>query len=256
MTPLTIDFLGHSSFRFRHPASGTVYVDPWLTGNPVCRLTVADVAEASFVCVSHGHRDHLGDAAPICLKTGALLISAPEICAFAARVGVAYEKQSYGLNIGGTFRQGDFAVTMLHAFHTSAIQGAQYQVDRTLEAGGEATGFIFDFAGEHRVYFTGDTGVFNDMRLFAELYRPTLVILPIGGKYTMGIREAAKALELMQPPLAIPCHYDTYPNQRADLVEFERMVMDASPRTRLLILKPGEATALAGEATPSPGTGA
>jgi L-ascorbate metabolism protein UlaG (beta-lactamase superfamily) len=240
MSALTIDFLGHSSFRFHHAASGLVYVDPWINGNPACQLALQDVTEARFVCVSHGHRDHLGDAVPICLKTGALLISSPEICAFASKSGIAYEKQSYGLNIGGTARFGDFAATMVHAFHTSAIQGPQYSVDRSLEAGGDATGFVLDFAGEHRVYFTGDTGVFGDMRLIAELYQPTIVILPIGGKYTMGPREAAKALELIEPDVAIPCHYDTFPNQRVDTDAFVRLVEQRSPRTRVILMKPGD----------------
>jgi L-ascorbate metabolism protein UlaG (beta-lactamase superfamily) len=239
MSALTIDFLGHASFRFHHSGSDLVYVDPWIGGNPACPITLQDIVEARFVCVSHGHRDHLGDAIPICLKTGATLISAPEICAFASKHGIAYEKQSNGLNIGGTARFGRFAVTMVHAFHTSAIQGPAYNADRSLEAGGEATGFILDFAGEHCVYFTGDTGVFGDMELFAELYRPTLVILPVGGKYTMGPREAAKALELMRPPRAIPCHYDTFPNQRVDTTEFLKHVKEHSPSTRVILMEPG-----------------
>jgi L-ascorbate metabolism protein UlaG (beta-lactamase superfamily) len=240
MTPLAIDFLGHSSFCFRHPAAGTAYVDPWLTGNPACPLTLQEITEADFVCVSHGHRDHLGDAIPICQRTGAKLISTPEICAYASRQGIAYEKQSHGLNIGGTAAYGRFAVTMLHAFHTSEIQGQRYNVDRSLEPGGGAAGFLLDFAGEHRVYYTGDTGLFGDMKLFAELYQPTLVILPIGGKFTMGPREAAKALELMRPAVAIPCHHGTFPNQTVDLDAFARAAAVASPATRLVLLRPGE----------------
>jgi L-ascorbate metabolism protein UlaG (beta-lactamase superfamily) len=134
---------------------------------------------------------------------------------------------------------------MLHAFHTSEIQGPQYTVDKSLEPGSGAVGFILDFAGEHRVYYTGDTGLFGDMRLFAELYEPTLVILPIGGKFTMGPREAAKALELMQPPRAIPCHYDTFANQRVDIDAFRGMVEKASPKTELVIVRPGESCEIA-----------
>ncbi len=256
MSTLTIEFLGHSSFRLHHASCGWIFIDPWLTGNPGCQLKLEEVTEARYVFVSHGHRDHLGDAVPICRKTGATLISTPEICAFASRHGIAYEKQSHGLNIGGTFRPvlpsppwgsgfggegvSDFTATMVHAFHTSEIQGPQYGVDRTLEPGSGATGFILDFAGWHRLYYTGDTGVFGDMRLFAELYHPTIVILPIGGKYTMGPREAAKALELLAPAAAIPCHYDTFPNQKVDVDEFIRLVGMRGPKTRVLALKPGE----------------
>jgi L-ascorbate metabolism protein UlaG (beta-lactamase superfamily) len=240
MSTLTIEFLGHASFRFHHACCGVVYLDPWITGNPVCRLRLDDITEARYVCVSHGHRDHLGDAIPITLKTDALLITTPEICAFASQHGVAYEKQSYGLNIGGTARYGQFAITMVHAFHTSEIQGPRYTVDRSLEPGSGATGFVFDFAGEHCLYYTGDTGVFGDMGLFATLYRPDIVILPIGGKYTMGPREAAKALQLMRVPVAIPCHYDTYPNQQVDIDAFRRLVLSQAPETQLVTLKPGE----------------
>src|SRR5262249_13802047 len=175
-----------ASFRFQHACCGEIYLDPWFGGNPACPVHLEQIHEANFVCVSHGHRDHLGDAIPLSLKTGALLISTPEICAYASRHGIGYEKQSYGLNIGGTVRRDGFAVTMVHAFHTSEIQGRQYNVDRTLEPGSGATGFVFDFGGEHRVYYTGDTGVFGDMKLFADLYQPHIIILPIGGKYTMG----------------------------------------------------------------------
>jgi L-ascorbate metabolism protein UlaG (beta-lactamase superfamily) len=174
------------------------------------------------------------------MRTNATLISTPEICAFASRQGVAYEKQSYGLNIGGTARYEQFAVTMVHAFHTSEIQGPRYNVDKSLEPGSGATGLVFDFAGEHTLYYTGDTGVFGDMALFASLYKPDIVILPIGGKYTMGPREAAKALELIRPTVAIPCHYDTYPNQRVDLGEFVHLVARFSPETRVVPLLPAE----------------
>jgi L-ascorbate metabolism protein UlaG (beta-lactamase superfamily) len=240
MSTLTIEFLGHASFRLHHACCGWVYLDPWITGNPVCKLKLDDITEAKYVCVSHGHRDHLGDAIPIALKTGGLLITTPEICAFASRHGVAYEKQSYGLNIGGTARYGSFTVTMVHAFHTSEIQGPAYGTDRSLEPGSGATGFVFNFAGEHRLYYTGDTGVFGDMNLFADLYRPDIVILPIGGKYTMGPLEAAQALELISAPLAIPCHYDTFPNQRVDMAEFRRLVDSHAPHTKVVALKPGE----------------
>jgi len=247
MGQLTIEFLGHSSFAFHHASSDWVYVDPWIGGNPACKITLQEIVEARYVLVSHGHRDHLGDAIPICHRTAALLISTPEICAFAARHGIAYEKQSYGLNIGGTADYGQFRVTMVPAWHTSDIQGPQYLLDRSLEPGSGAVGFVLDFAGEHCVYYTGDTGVFGDMRLIGELYRPSLVILPIGGKYTMGPREAAKALELLRPPRAIPCHYDTFANQRVDVEAFRAMVQQASPGTELVVLRPGQRCVLDSE---------
>jgi L-ascorbate metabolism protein UlaG (beta-lactamase superfamily) len=240
MKALVIEFLGHASFLFTHTTIGTVLLDPWLSGNPACKLALENVREADFVAVTHGHRDHLGDAIPICLRTGATLIAAADLCAYADKAGVKYGQQSQPLNIGGTFRRGDLGVTMVQALHVASIQGRAYQVDRTVESGGGATGFIFDFAGAFTIYAAGDTGVFGDMKLFAELYQPDLVILPIGGQYTMGPREAVKALELMRPRYAIPCHYHTWPTPRIDLASFQEQVRLRVPETHLLLLQPGE----------------
>lgn len=240
MSALWIEFLGHASFLFTHSRIGRIFLDPWLSGNPQCPLALENVREADFVAVTHGHRDHLGDAIPICLRTGATLLAAADLCAYADKSGVKYGQQSQPLNIGGTFSRGHLKVTMVQAMHVASIQGRAYQVDRTVEAGGGATGFIFDFAGEFVVYATGDTGVFGDMKLFAELYQPDLVILPIGGQYTMGPREAAKALELMQPRFAIPCHYHTWPAPRIDLEDFRERSKRQAPTTELVWLRPGE----------------
>ncbi|HMP03050.1 MAG TPA: metal-dependent hydrolase [Gemmatales bacterium] len=240
MKSLVIEFLGHASFLFTHPAVGSVFLDPWLSGNPACRLRLEDVREASYVAVTHGHRDHLGDAIPICLRTGATLVAAADLCAYAARSGVPYGEQSYPLNIGGTLRREALAITMVHAIHAASIQGRAYQVDRTVESGGQATGFIFAFEQEFTIYATGDTGVFGDMKLFAELYQPDLVILPIGGQFTMGPREALRALELMQPRYAIPCHFQTGPTPQVDVEAFAADVRRQVPQTQLILLQPGE----------------
>ena len=82
------------------------------------------------------------------------------------------------------------------------------------------------------------------MALIAEMYRPKAVILPIGGKYTMGPREAAKAVQLIQAEVAIPCHYDTFPNQRVDIEQFRRLVSEQAPKTRLEVVRPGEAVTI------------
>ncbi len=241
MAAMNIQFLGHASFLLDHPSSGTVLIDPWLSGNPVCPFRLEDIQAADFVCVTHGHRDHFADAIPICSRTGAKLIASAELCGYAARHGIAYDQQSYPLNIGGTFRSGAWAATMVQSMHTSAIQGRQFYVDRTLEPGGGATGFILKFADEFTLYVTGDTGVFTDMQLFAELYRPDLVILPVGGRYTMGPLEAAKALAMIQPRWAIPCHYSTFAHHQAiNIDDFVERTRQGSPHTLIHFLKPGE----------------
>ena len=90
------------------------------------------------------------------------------------------------------------------------------------------------------IYDTADTGVFGDMALISQLYAPDLVIMPAGGKYTMGVKEAAMAAALTRPRAVIPCHYDTFPNQAADINDLRRRIADLTPRTTVIELKPGD----------------
>lgn len=234
---LQIDFLGHASFRFSHTKTGVTYLDPWLSGNPEATERLENIRTARQVLVTHGHAEHLADAIPICLRTGATLVATPEICAFAARQGLSYGRQARPLNLGGRLRDEDLEVIMVQAFHASGIQGRAYAVDRHSEPDGGAVGYVLNFAQDATVYVSGDTNVFGDMRLIGELYAPEIAILPIGGKVTMGPLEAAKALEMLRPAIAIPCHFD---GTAGLLDEFRRRVAVASPRTRVVALTPGE----------------
>ena len=107
-----------------------------------------------------------------------------------------------GFNKGGTVEIGGAHVTMTHAFHSSSAPDGTYT--------GEPAGFVFHL-GDADVYIAGDTAVFGDMALIAELYSPTVAVLPIGDHFTMGPREAAKALELLGNPRCVPCHWGTFP---------------------------------------------
>jgi len=95
---------------------------------------------------------------------------------------------------------------MVHADHSSTIEDGGARID-----GGLAAGFVIQCENGVTVYHAGDTGVFGDMKLIADLYKPDIVMIPIGGVYTMGPREAAKACELLNPKCIIPMHYGTFP---------------------------------------------
>jgi L-ascorbate metabolism protein UlaG (beta-lactamase superfamily) len=107
-----------------------------------------------------------------------------------------------GFNKGGTVEVAGTRVTMTHAFHSSSAPDGTYA--------GEPAGFVFHL-GSSTVYVAGDTAVFGDMALIRELYEPTVAVLPIGDHFTMGTREAAKALELLGNPRCVPCHWGTFP---------------------------------------------
>ncbi len=73
------------------------------------------------------------------------------------------------------------------------------------------SGFVVEMENGFRVYHAGDTAVFGDMRLIGELYKPDIALLPIGGHFTMGPREAALAVDLLGVKHVVPIHYGTFP---------------------------------------------
>ena len=240
MAKITITWLGHASFLFESEGGGKVYFDPWIEGNPKCPITMDDITDADVVVCTHGHSDHLGQTVEICRKTGAILIGSPEVCNFAHRFGVENNTQSRPMNIGGTERVNDCQYTMVHAMHSTSMAGPRYAEERIAEADGCVCGIFLRWDNGIVVYNTADTGVFGDMALFSQMYGPQIAIMPVGGKYTMGVREAARAASLIRPEIVIPCHYDTFPNQMADIEELSRQVSDLSPRTRVLELEYGK----------------
>ncbi len=110
------------------------------------------------------------------------------------------------MNLGGTVQLKDVAVTMVEATHSAAAedeQGTHYV--------GVATGYVLAIEGGPTLYHSGDTNVFGDMKLIAQLYHPEVAMLPIGGYYTMGPKEAALAVELLKPKIVLPIHFGTFP---------------------------------------------
>jgi L-ascorbate metabolism protein UlaG (beta-lactamase superfamily) len=107
---------------------------------------------------------------------------------------------------GGSQKAGEFLVTMTHAFHSNSIDenGVRHY-------GGEAAGYVIQMPGGFTVYHAGDTALFGDMKLIAELYKPDLAMLPIGDLFTMGPRDAAYAIRLLGVKHVIPMHYATFP---------------------------------------------
>jgi len=133
------------------------------------------------------------------------------------------------LNIGGSAEVEGVKLTVVHATHTASR--------------GAPTGVIMEGEGK-RVYHMGDTGLFSDLRLFGELYKPDLAMVPIGGFYTMGAKEAAEAVSLLKPKVAIPMHYGTFPVLAQSADEFVKHVKEKAPKVKVVVLKPGESYTL------------
>ncbi len=212
---MEITWLGHSAVKIK--GSRTIFIDPFLTGNPAASTSPEKIDKADVIIVTHHHGDHLGDAFSLAKKTGAVLVGIHEIAVEAQAQGIAAE----GMNIGGTVEVKGVKVHMVVAHHSAEK--------------GNATGVVVELDGK-RLYHAGDTGLSYDMKLVAEFFRPDLSFIPIGDRYTMGIPSAVKAVEFVQTKRVIPIHYDTFPIVQADPEEFKRRVGSLA---QVIVLRPG-----------------
>jgi L-ascorbate metabolism protein UlaG (beta-lactamase superfamily) len=203
--PMKITWYGHSAFRLDF-ADKAVLIDPFFTGNPAFEGDRAKILEGvSHVLLTHGHGDHVGDTLEIAKQTGAKVVTNFELCMYLAEEGL----QNFDpMNTGGTTDQDGFTVTLVRADHSAGLveMGVNYPL-------GSANGIIVKAPGEPTVYHMGDTDIFGDMGLIAEIHQPDVVIVPIGDRFTMGPEVAALAVQrfFSSAKAVIPCHYASFP---------------------------------------------
>jgi L-ascorbate metabolism protein UlaG (beta-lactamase superfamily) len=227
MQPLAITWLGHSSFRLRTPGGKEVLFDPWYTGNPSFPAS-ARPKSADLILISHGHSDHVTDAAAVAKETGATVVGIWEITTWLGSSGI---KNVEPMNKGGTIDVKGLRITMTDARHSSSAE-------KDLTYLGEAAGFIVKLENGQTIYFAGDTSLFGDMKLIGELYRPDIAFLPIGDRFTMGPDTAAMAAKWLGVKQVVPMHYGTFPLLTGTPEQLEQHL--AGSGIEVLKLKPGE----------------
>ncbi len=221
-----ITWLGHATVLIQS-AGTNVLVDPFIEHNPKYPKEFKLPSKIDYVLLTHGHGDHISDAAPVAKKHGSTVVAIYELADYVGKQGV---EKTIGMNLGGTVRIGDMTASMVDAKHSS---GAQDQ-DGTHYVG-VASGFVIAPENGPVLYHAGDTTVFGDMRLIGELYHPEIAMLPIGGHFTMGPREAATAVRYLGAKTILPLHWGTFPmltgtpGELAKLVDAGVRVVDWSP---------------------------
>jgi L-ascorbate metabolism protein UlaG (beta-lactamase superfamily) len=212
----SITWYGHACVEIRTPGGKTVLVDPWF-GNPRSPLAAEAVERCDVMLVTHGHHDHLGsapggvreaDALTIARRTRPAWPCVHELSLWLAdRLGDA-GVEVIGMNKGGTVDARGVRVSMVHADHSAGDWSAAGEGPLYL---GEPVGFVLGLEDGSTIYHAGDTALFGDLALIGEIHRPDLAMLPIGGHYTMGPSEAARAVELLGVQEVLPLHYGTFP---------------------------------------------
>ncbi len=201
-----ITWYGHSCVEVRTPGGQVVLIDPWFS-NPMSPKDQSAVDRCDVMLVTHGHFDHTGDMLPIASRTRPVWPAIHEMDLWLHR-NYAHADGVIGMNKGGTVEAAGLQVTMVPADHSAGDWNAAGETTLYL---GEPAGFVVELENGFRLYHAGDTTVTGDLRLIGELYRPDLAMLPIGGHYTMGPREAALAIEMLGVRDVLPLHYGTFP---------------------------------------------
>lgn len=227
-----LTFLGHSTFHLVTPGGQRLLIDPWVQGNPACPADKKDVGPIDRMLITHGHFDHIGDAVSIGKETNAIAYANFETITWLGGKGVA---NAQPMNKGGTVRDGGIAVTMVHADHSCGITDG----DRIVY-GGEAGAYIVTLENGFKIYHAGDTAVFGDMRLIAEIYKPDLALLPIGDRFVMSPLEAAHATRLLGVPAVIPMHFATFGLLTGTPDAFRAELDALGVRAEVVVLAPGE----------------
>jgi L-ascorbate metabolism protein UlaG (beta-lactamase superfamily) len=215
-----LHWFGQAAFSITTPKGKVLLIDPWLTNelNPDAkngRDPLANLGKVDYILLTHGHRDHVGESVEIAKRTGAILVSNPELAGNLIKLAGFPEKQASTdaiMGIGGEIKiaDGEVTVAMTQAVHSSSVFNPNAGPNEPSRAyGGNPAGFVISIKGGPTIYHTGDTAYFKDMETIGEEFSIDVALLNIGGHYGMEPHMAARAAASVRAKLAIPHHFGT-----------------------------------------------
>jgi L-ascorbate metabolism protein UlaG (beta-lactamase superfamily) len=241
-------WLGQASFRIRSPGGKTIVVDPWLSGGPKTpapyKTDIGALGKVDVLLVTHAHVDHIGDAPALAKLHKTVLYGPADMITPLITLGILPPELAHRFNKSGSVKPlPGIKVTAVRAEHSSLLVWTNPATGKPeSHPAGEPVGYIIELENGFKIWHMGDTGLFSDMKFISEHYKPDLVLMPIGGNFTMDPNDAAfAARNWIQPKMVIPMHYNSNPLAKGTLAEFEEAMKGSS--IRILPMTEGQTVA-------------
>jgi L-ascorbate metabolism protein UlaG (beta-lactamase superfamily) len=222
---MKVTYYGHSCFGVKIGDLDLLF-DPFISGNELARKVDIQQIPAHFILLSHGHADHVADAAEIAKRTGATIISNYEVTVWFNKQGL---EKTHPLNHGGGHGFAFGRAKFVSAIHSSGLPDGTY--------GGNPGGFVIE-SPEGNFYYSGDTALTLDMKLIGESTQLKFAALCIGDNFTMGVEDAIKAADFVRCQDILGLHYNTFPPIQIDCAA--AIAKFKAAQKRLHLLQPGQ----------------
>jgi L-ascorbate metabolism protein UlaG (beta-lactamase superfamily) len=240
-----VHWLGQAATKLTSTTGKVIVIDPFITNNPKTPppyKNLDSLGKVDIILVTHGHGDHTGDVRVLAERTGATVLGPAGL--MATLVDLEWVKPDKAVRFGKGGRVTptgpEITITQVRAEHSSELTVTDPTTKKsTTYPAGEPCGFIVEFENGFKLYHMGDTGIFGDMRLIGDYYKPDLIMVPIGGHFVMDPRDAAYVTKTMlKPKFAIPFHYGTFPVLKGTPQEYQQHLGQTT--TQVFPISPGD----------------